>query len=100
MFQHILVSTDGSDVAKKGVEQGLALAKAFGAKATIVTVSETILPVAGTGEIGAATYQDYAIIQKQLADRALAEALEEARRIGVEADTVWQEDMSPAEGIV
>ena len=54
MFQHILVSTDGSEVAQKGVEQGLALAKAFGARATIVTVTETILPYAAVGEITAA----------------------------------------------
>ena len=100
MFQHILVSTDGSDVAQKGVEQGLALAKAFGAKATIVTVSEAILPYAAAGEFSAATYQDYAIIQKQLADKALASAQDEARRIGVKADTVWQENVSPADGIV
>lgn len=100
MFQHILVSTDGSEVAQKGVEQGLALAKAFGAKATILTVSESILPYAGAGEVSAAVYQDYAIIQKEAADRTLAAARETAERIGVEVDTVWQENISPAEGIV
>lgn len=101
MFEHILVSTDGSEVAQKGVEQGLALAKAFGARATIITVSETILPYAGAaGEVSAATYQDYAILQKQLADKALAAAQDAARRIGVEADPVWQENVSPADGIV
>jgi len=100
MFQHILVSTDGSEVALKGVEQGLALAKAFGARATIITVSETILPYAGAGEVSAAVYQDYALVQKQAADRALASASEAAERIGVAAETVWRENISPADGIV
>jgi nucleotide-binding universal stress UspA family protein len=100
MFQHILVSTDGSELAQKGVEQGLALAKAFGARATIITVSESMLPYAGTGEVSAMVYQDYATIQKQGADRALETARETAERLGVAAETVWQENVSPADGIV
>lgn len=100
MFQHVLVSTDGSEIAQKGVEQGLALAKAFGAKATIITVSESILPQAGTGEISATVYQDYALIQKQAADRALEAARNAAERIGVEVEAVWRENVSPADGIV
>ena len=100
MFQHVLVATDGSDVAEKGVEQGLALAKAFGARATIVTVSESILPYAAAGDVGPQVYQDYAAIQKGAADRALASAKAAAERIGVAAETVWRENISPAEGIV
>jgi hypothetical protein len=38
MYANILLSTDGSDVAKKGV--GIALAKALNAKATVITVCE------------------------------------------------------------
>lgn len=40
MYSHILIATDGSDLANKGVEQGLALAKALGAKATVLTATE------------------------------------------------------------
>jgi nucleotide-binding universal stress UspA family protein len=100
MFKHVLVSTDGSELAQKGVEQGLALAKAFGAKATIITVSESILPYAGAGEISATVYQDYAVIQKEAADRALELARQAAERLGVEVEGVWQENVSPADGIV
>jgi len=46
MYANILVSTDGSDVAKKGVKHGIALAKALNAKVTIITVTEP-LPVGG-----------------------------------------------------
>ncbi len=100
MFKHILVSTDGSELAQKGVEQGLALAKAFGAKATVITVSESILPYAGAGEVSATVYQDYAAIQKDAADRALEAARAAGERIGVAVDGVWLENVSPADGIV
>ena len=40
MFKHLLIATDGSDLSQKAVEQGLALAKALGAKVTAVTVTE------------------------------------------------------------
>ena len=44
MYSNILLSTDGSEVARKGVEHGLALAKAVNAKATVITVTDP-LPV-------------------------------------------------------
>ena len=44
MYANILLSTDGSDVARKGVERGIALAKALNAKVTVITVTEP-LPV-------------------------------------------------------
>ena len=42
MYTNILMSTDGSDVARKGVKHGLALAKALNAKATVITVTEPL----------------------------------------------------------
>ena len=40
MYAHILIATDGSDLANRAVEQGLTLAKALGSKATAITVTE------------------------------------------------------------
>ncbi|WP_238559324.1 universal stress protein [Sphingobium sp. HDIP04] len=40
MYKRILISTDGSEVAQKGVDHGLALAKALGVNVTIITVTE------------------------------------------------------------
>ena len=40
MHTHILIATDGSALAEKAVRAGVDLAKASGAKVTIVTVSE------------------------------------------------------------
>ena len=38
MFRHILIATDGSDLAQKATTNGLALAKSVGASVTAVTV--------------------------------------------------------------
>jgi nucleotide-binding universal stress UspA family protein len=42
MYANILLSTDGSDVARKGIEHGIALAKALNSKVTVVTVTEPL----------------------------------------------------------
>jgi nucleotide-binding universal stress UspA family protein len=42
MYANILLSTDGSDAAKKGLEHGIALAKALNAKVTVITVAEPL----------------------------------------------------------
>ena len=39
MYKHILIATDGSELADKGVEHGLALASALGSKVSVLTVS-------------------------------------------------------------
>jgi nucleotide-binding universal stress UspA family protein len=38
MYQHIMLPYDGSDLSQKAVKQGIALAKATGAKMTVITV--------------------------------------------------------------
>src|SRR5215472_16297018 len=45
MYANILLSTDGSDVARKGIKHGMALAKALNAKVTVITGTEPLLPV-------------------------------------------------------
>ena len=38
MYRHILIPTDGSELARSAVQHGLSLAKAVGAKVTALTV--------------------------------------------------------------
>jgi nucleotide-binding universal stress UspA family protein len=42
MYRHILIATDGTEFAAKGVEHGLALAAALAAKATVLRVVEPL----------------------------------------------------------
>jgi len=101
MYQHILISTDGSEVAQKGLDHGLELAKAIGAKVTIVTVSESVLPYVGS-DIGlsSATYVEFAAHQKRMGERVLGDADKAAEQAGVQAETVFLENAAPAAAIV
>lgn len=100
MYKHLLISTDGSDVAQKGVTYGLELAKATGARATILMVAETILPFATPDGSSALMYQEYADAQQQLANGVLAEVQKDASQLGVTVDTICMESIPPAEAIV
>ena len=40
MYRHILIPTGGSELAERGVAQGLALAKFLGAKVSVIFVVE------------------------------------------------------------
>ena len=40
MYQHILIATDGSELATHAVTNGLSLAKSLGAKVTAIVVEE------------------------------------------------------------
>lgn len=42
MYKHILIATDGSELARKGLQQGLLLAKPLMAEVTVLTVSEPL----------------------------------------------------------
>ena len=44
MYSKILIPTDGSELAGKAVEHGVALAKAVGARITILTVTRPYRP--------------------------------------------------------
>ena len=101
MYKHILIATDGSEVAQKGVDHGLALAKALGAKATIVHSAESLMAyVGGDGGLTASAYLDYTEAQKMAAERILGRAGEAAGQAGVAADALFLQDKLPAEAIL
>lgn len=90
MFRHILVPTDGSRLAQRGVKAGIRLAKALGARVTAVYVIPRYVPPM-YGE--AAIYvpgidpQRYRQYTERQAKKALAAAAAEARRAGVRCAT-------------
>ena len=45
MYTHILISTDGSKLAQRGVDHGLSLAMQLGSKVTVVV--ESLKPIKG-----------------------------------------------------
>lgn len=104
MYKHILISTDGSDVAQKGVDHGLSLAKSLGARVTIVTVTEPFpfhASAAGAGWVpGPTDIAGYEEGQKRFADRVTAAVKEAAGKLGLEASTLHVPDARPAEAII
>ena len=103
MFQHILIATDGSELAGKAERTGLALAKALGAKATAITVTEAwdALSMAALAERGVPNpVADYEQSASSAANRILWEVDEIAKQTGVHCATRHVKEMHPAEGIL
>jgi nucleotide-binding universal stress UspA family protein len=99
MFTHILIATDGSDVASKAVDQGLALAKALKAKVTVVTVTEPFGALIGEMDMAYAADRYH----KQNADwasKVLSPVASAAKEAGISSDIVHMAGNYPAEGII
>ena len=94
MYRHILITTDGSELAQRGVDHGFALAKSLDSKVTVLTVTEPY-PLQS-----AATVDSWTTAQKEHAEAALARAKAAASKMGVNAELVQTSDASPAEAIV
>ena len=101
MYKHILIPTDGSEVAQKGVDHGLSLAKSVGARVTIVMVTERWPVYAGPDWIpGPTEMAEYDARQKEGATKVLADVKGAADRLGVAAESVHVPEAQPAEAIV
>ena len=100
MYKHLLIATDGSELAQKAVGQGLGLARALGAKALVITVTEPWRSVVA-GEL-AVTFpiEEYEQRSAASAAKTLGEVVEVARKLGISCDTLHVKDQFPAEGIV
>jgi nucleotide-binding universal stress UspA family protein len=100
MYAHILIATDGSDLAERAVEQGLALAKALNAKVTAVTVTEP-WTAAVSGEWAVAfPVEEYEKATAANAEKVLGGVQAAAASVGVACDAVHVKDQYAAEGIV
>ncbi|OPH81304.1 universal stress protein [Nitrobacter vulgaris] len=103
MYTHILVSTDGSELAQNGVNHGLSLAKALGSKITIVTVTAPF-PVPTIGAGGWATagmdldrFEDG---NKEHAKAILSAAKAAAEKMALTVETFHIPNALPAAAIV
>jgi nucleotide-binding universal stress UspA family protein len=103
MFKHILIATDGSELARKASDAGLELARSLGARVTAVKVTEPLDPLV----VAAAMERGVSNVEAVYAERAAAEAEQTLKALstaaqarGVVCDTVHVTDKTPAEGIV
>jgi nucleotide-binding universal stress UspA family protein len=100
MFKHILVTTDGSDLAGKAVEAGARLAKSFGAKITAITVTEPYHLISVDPQQVADTAVTYHEHTAQHARAALDAATRTCQMNGLECHLVQTEDENPWEAII
>jgi nucleotide-binding universal stress UspA family protein len=103
MFKHILVPTDGSRLAAKGVKAGVKFAKALGAKVTAVYVIPRYIPPVfpeAAVYVPEMTVEQYNRVMKKEATRALGVVEAEARAAGVRCTTVMPTDHQAWQGIL
>lgn len=100
MFTHILIATDGSELADKAVEQGLDLAAKLGAKVTAVTVTLPWVSTASGEWPLVFPIEDYERAAAATAQRILGAVAQKAKAAKVACDTVHVKDQYAAEGIV
>ena len=105
MYASILLSTDGSDVASKGVKHGIALAKALNAKATIITVTEALPVDYGSGHASGwipsqEEFDSFDAACKERAGKVLDEARTIAEHVGIYVELLHVPNAHPATAIV
>jgi nucleotide-binding universal stress UspA family protein len=103
MYRHILIPTDGSELARKAVLHGLSLAKAVGAKVTALTVEPSFnvydVPASRVNRMSAA-FEEYAKHAREHAASILDAAADDAKAEGVQCETVQLIQDHPYKAIV
>jgi len=97
MYRHILIPTDGSELAERGVKHGLALAKSLAAKVSVIFVVEPFSELTGRFLEAVATY---AQLRREQAASALNRVANAAKEAGVSCETIQVEYEQPHQGII
>ena len=103
MYKKILIATDGSELATRGVSHGLELAKSLSLPVTIVTTTEMwsmfeMISEAERRNIN--PIEQYENNATKVAEKMLAAAEESAKNLGVSCECVHVADRDPADGIL
>jgi nucleotide-binding universal stress UspA family protein len=100
MFKHVLIPIDGSVLSMKAVESGVALAKATGAKITVLTVIEPSGIVGTDSRRVAEVRKAYEQQVRDSAERELKDAERTAKKKGVACTALLQEHDQPYQAII
>jgi nucleotide-binding universal stress UspA family protein len=100
MFKHLLIATDGSELATKALSSGLKLAKSLGARVLAVTVTEPWSSmVSGEAVTFDFPIKEYEKAAAENAAQILGKVREEALTLGVECETLHVNGF-PADAII
>jgi len=105
MYRHILIPTDGSELAENAVTNGLSLAKTVGAKVTVIIVQDPFdwLSVPETRASQRRHLENLAKHREQVEEHAasvLSRAADAAKQAGVPCDTMQVENPQPYKAII
>ena len=103
MYDRILIATDGSELAGKGLRHGLALAATLHVPVVVVTVTEPWMPAFDDALALSADpmlQQEYREGCALSAKRILEDAVAQASAAGVACETVHVPDGFPSDAIV
>ena len=105
MYANILLTTDGSDLARKGLQHGIALAKALNARVTVITVTERLPVDYGSGHAGGwipsqEEFDRFDAACKENAGKVLDEARAMAEQVGVSTELLHVPNAHPATAII
>jgi nucleotide-binding universal stress UspA family protein len=100
MYNHILIPTDGSELSKLAVYEGVALAKALGARVTVITVTTPFHVFTANPRMVTDTPEEYKKQMAALAGQYLDVAKNIAAAAGVTCDLVHLEHEQPYQAII
>ena len=95
MCKHILIATDGSEIANKAMPHAIELAKALGATLSAVTVTEPYDAV-----IAAEAQPDYNEQSEESAAEILSAITSAAEAEGIRCKVVQEQNRRPYKGII
>jgi nucleotide-binding universal stress UspA family protein len=102
MFKHILIPTDGSPVAAKAIQAGVALAKEMGAAVTAYyAIEPPPTHIYGEGRLADKRWvEELERRTREIAQRSVDEVSEAAKAAGVPCDAVVDKLVHPYKGII
>jgi|SRR5262245_8323902 len=105
MYRHILIPTDGSELAEHAVTNGLSFAKSVGAKVTVIIVVDRFdwLSVPETRASQRQAFDALAKHNEQVKKHAanvLSRVADAAKQAGVPCDTMHAEAAQPHQAII
>jgi len=100
MYVNILIPTDGSELAGKAVQHGIALAKRIGAKTTALTVLPPFHMFTTDTQMLEDTPAQYKARMREHSKKTLGAVARDAQAAGVACETVHVEHEHPYQAII
>jgi nucleotide-binding universal stress UspA family protein len=100
MYTNILIPTDGSELAGKAVQHGIALAKWIGAKVTALTVLPPFHVFTTDTQMLEDTPAQYKARMQKHAEKTLSAVAQAAQAAGVASETAHVEHEHPYQAII